>query len=423
MPSLKNRFQWVDIPALGFVCVLVFSLALLGADAVGSSLLISSLTLSLFIVSVLLIPSMSFKPWVFVYLTAWTALVAVHYLTGRTVDAEQEYLMLLTGGCCFWVGRYSALTRRRRARVFRILSIFSLIFGIYSIDPYSVLAHAKLYHKDRLTGTFLSANTMATFSGMLFLFATFRFLKRLQSEADAGIGSALMRAAVKSPVSVSAAVTLSACILLTGSRAGTFCVVLALAVLFLAFAVLLRSDPRSKALSSPMAMCVGFVCLVGAGSALWLLWGGGLEDRLESMDDDFQGRSAMLAASWRAGVLEPYLGHGLDGLRYAKLIVSTPSTNEDIISQNAAHNLFAQWFVQAGWPGLVGLFTVIVGAVWRCLRSQSSILTIGFQLSILTLVLVHGLFDYALEIPSVFLLLSFLVGLSVSPRANIRRDQ
>ena len=411
MPSDTKRLAKDDWPCLAALLILSLSLFLFGADAPSSSFLISSLTFFAAIMTLIFRPEVKLGIWSYVWLIVWCTLTIAHGVTGRLADSEHDYFMLLAGGCFFWFGRYGSFSRRRRNRILQILAAFALIYGVFAFiqhisAPNFILGSEKRYHFDRLTGTFLSANTTAMFLGMLFLVCSYRVMKAFKKSTS-------LRAFLLMPVSLCAILISSTCILLTASRAGAAAVCIGFVLLMIAFLLPDRAKSNSDFSRQDMSLTigVGIVVFLVALVGIWSLSGELVEGRLDSISRDAGSRQILFDACWRAGELEPYLGHGLGGFRYAIDFVSTAEHNQLLISQNAAHNVFAQWFVQAGWPGLFGLCALIGLSMLRVVYSSQDWLPIGLQASILTQVLLHSIFDYGLEIPSVFLLFAFILGL------------
>jgi len=123
----------------------------------------------------------------------------------------------------------------------------------------------------------------------------------------------------------------------------------------------------------------------------------------------------MRQASFTAAQYKPWFGHGLGSLNEAKLLGVTPESNMSVMLQNASHNVVAQWLVQGGWVGLGFLSfvlliitrRVIVGMMHakRLRTYNSAVFCIGL------LVITHGMFDYALEVPAIMLFFSLIMGL------------
>ena len=163
----------------------------------------------------------------------------------------------------------------------------------------------------------------------------------------------------------------------------------------------------------------GKVLFVAGSSVLilyfWNLSGGLAGARYENVFSDFEYRSKMIEASWQAFLLEPWFGHGLGSLEQAKFLLTTPENNMAVDKVKAVHNVFLQWLLQVGIVGvavLSGVFIYILVKVFqgalRARRYKTYCLAI---LCVSLLVGLHGLFDYALEIPVVMLAYAWMLGI------------
>lgn len=422
--SEKAVLKREDTPALLGLTIVILTLFLFGADAPASSLAVTTLSFLAAGICLLSYEEMHLKLWTAPFLIGWGVFCWIHFTTGRTVDGEHEYLVLLAGGCLYWLGRHGALSRRRRRRIFTVIALFGFVFGLsaflqHIIAPDHVLGLEKKYHVHRLTGPFLSANTAATFVGILLLFSAFHMLQIIQRGGTAQNSSSLppmLRWLVSYPITLCSIPVLATCLLLTASRAGFFAVGLSLVFLLLGFAFSGKTSSKTETRSHSLSIPLVAVTLAIAGFTIWSLSGSLLDARFDHLDRDFLPRQVMFDASWQAGKNAPWLGHGLNSLSYATAFASDAETNRYIITQNASHNLFAQWFMQAGWLGLGLLGCLITILAWSTLTSSAKPLRRAFTLSLIILVIAHGIFDYAMEIPAVFLFLSLMLGLNSSPK-------
>lgn len=419
-----------DVPALLALLIISVALVSFGADAPAASFTISALIFVLTASSLVFFEDMRLEWWVVPYLMVWVALCSAHFYTGLSADGEHEYLMLLAGGCVYWIGRHGGLSRRRRRRLFNVIAVFAFLFCMFSFfqhmtSPDYVLGVHKQYHEERLTGPFLSANTAATFLAMMLMFLVYRVLRSIQSGSFHSKTQQLPGAVgwlVALPLTVSAILMALSCLFLTASRAAFFAAGIALLVLLFGFALGQNNVGQKRPLSRWLTIFAVMLTIILTVVFMWWLSGSLLESRLETLSDDFLAREVVIKASWKAGELAPVFGNGLNGLDYATAFTSAADTNRFIISQNASHNLFAQWFMQAGWPGLICLVLIIALVLLTTFFGSSDRITKAFRISLLALVCAHGLFDYALEIPAVFLTLCFFVGLTNDENNRVRRE-
>ena len=429
MTQLKVRdvLRSEDWPTLLTLATLVASLLAFGADTRSGALAISALIFSITLCGLLFARGFSVTYWSFPFLLVWGGLVALHAVTHRIGDGSHEYIVLLSAGCVFWAGRYAALSYRRRERTMRLLVLLSFAIGFLSFIqhiafPGTVLGIQKAYHLDRLSGPFLSANTFATFSGMLVLFLLYYLIKSVElgreNYSHLPHSLSILQILARKPLALSALAFLTVDLLLTQSRAGVGAFVLSAIVLFSIIAL----QPQSKSEKAPgkATLVFGLIGLtVILFSGLWWISGSGIEERLQSSDaTSSQYRQVIADISWQAGLSSPWFGHGLESFNIIKDYYATPENNKIIISQNASHNLYLQWFVQAGWPGLIGVCLLFLTLIVRALIAQQSMAMKGLQIAIIALLLTHGFFDYGLEIPAVLLWSAYLFGLSSTKPAG-----
>ena len=425
MSRSKKAFDVADLPALSTIPAITFALALFGSDAPASSLTVSALIFSITATTLLAYSDARLQIWTIPFIATWAALFGIHHFTGRASDGEHEYLMLLAGGCAFWLGRHGASSRRRRQRILNAIAVFAFLFALYAflqhaISPHYILGALKAYHRERLTGPFLSANTAATFFGLLFLLLVYRIVRhaRLNStnQSHSSVPGAVKNL-LDQPMTFSAALLVMTCLVLTGSRAGFFAAAISIVILMIGFAFDLRSKGSARLQLSGWNIALVISSIVLTGLGIWSLSGATLETRMGLEGSGLDQRRVMIEASWAAGNWEPWLGHGLNSLDYATYFQTTAETNRAIVAQNASHNLFAQWYMQAGWPGLIGVCAMILMSCMFALFSNQSASIRGLRIAVIALVVSHGFFDYALEIPAFFLFFAFISGLLVSPNS------
>lgn len=426
--NARKWFKPEDWPALSALSLIILSLFLFGADTRIASLITSALILIITCIAQFIARDFRPTPWTVLFILIWAILLVVHLATNKVSDGIHEYIMIFAGGCVFWIGRYASLSARRRGRIFRILALICFTFGFLAFlqhvgAPETVLGEMKIYHQTRLSGPFLSANTFSTFAAALILFLFYYLLRPSRRSARDGDGHApsFLSLLLSKPIALSALAFLSVDLILAASRAGLGAFCLAAIVFFSALAIL---SPRLGASTgSKSVYFFGIVCLVVLlfSGMLWLS-GSGLESRLSAPDgSSLHYRQVIADVSWQIGSKAPLTGHGLESFNDEKATFATAENNKILISQNAAHNLFLQWFVQAGWPGLIciGLVFVIFFVRAWCSRVNQSAAMTAFQFGFLTLLLTHSLFDYGLEIPSVFLLTAFFLGItSAKPQSH-----
>ena len=416
--SIKNH-----IPTLGAAVIFIAALLMFGADTPVFSLFISSLVLLLTSVCAYAYAEMRQTLLVLVMFILWLVFVTLSAMAGYTIGAEEHYLMSLTAIAMFWLGQYSGLTSRGIETAWRLFLMVGLLFSVFAFfqhvyDPGSIFGIEKPYHAGRLTGTFLSSNTAATFLGVVAIAAaaqiyrTWRisYSKSHDSEAKVFLDM-LQNTVLPATTFLFAFVSL----LLTASRAGiavTLCIGFLFFLWILSQVLFQRSTFGNIRVGPALLVTVGMVAVF---VLFWQMSGQNVSQRYESVFDDVSDRASMLKASIGAYQYKPVFGHGLGSLNEAKLLGMDPIINGSVMSQNASHNFFAQNLVQVGVVGVAVLsliYSVIVLKILKSILLLQRYTTYLVAIVLISfLVLVHGLFDYALEIPAVMLVHVWLLGL------------
>ena len=345
-----------------------------------------------------------------------TALGAVAAFRGGLGLAAGELGALAGAGGAFVIAAAAAARTADARTALRVLTwwfvlVLGAAFVAHAADPTTVLGRPKPYHAERLTGPFLSANTMATFCAIALcvgmggaaraVSGTGGALRGLEALGRHGLGTGLL------------VLFALPCLLLTGSRAGV-----AAGLAGAGAIALWQARGRGRAPGRAAGgRASALVLLAAIGIVLAAASADVLGDRVLGDGADPNGRLILWRASLAAWAEAPLFGHGLGAYPRALATQVTVDTAAALSVQNAAHALPLQWLVQTGLLGTISGFAVLAHVAWTIRsglvrrRRARSVLRVG---SVALLVaLLHGLVDYALEVPAVLWTLSILVGLAV----------
>lgn len=411
------------IPTIGAAFILLAAVTMFGGDTSVFSLFVSALALLITALSAFLYAEMRPTLLVLMMFALWVVFYLASSLAGYTLGLEEHYLMSLTAIALFWLGQYGGLTSRGIEFGWRLFLVIGLIFSLFAFfqhitSPGSIFGIEKPYHAGRLTGSFLSSNTAATFLGIIVvttIIQIYRSWRISYSKAHDSETKVLLDMLQNTVLPATTFLFAFVSLLLTASRAGiavTLCVVF-LFVLWVLSQIIFKKSTFGNVRLGPAILLTAAVVAVFV--LFWQMSGGNVSRRYDAVFDDISDRASMLKASYAAYQYKPIFGHGLGSLNEAKLLGVDPITNGSVLSQNASHNFFAQTLVQTGVVG-VGILSIIYSIVMLkivrgiLLQQRYSTYLVGIVL-ISLLVCVHGFFDYALEIPAVMLTHIWLLGL------------
>lgn len=327
------------------------------------------------------------------------------YLGGEagaiTVDRSSLVLNLLrlAGLACLFAASQivGASETRRRALAWFLLLALGAFAAIAIVD------HVSLRAGRRLTATLLSPNSAATLMGVGVVFAVMFFSQAIQR---AGGSLRLDRLGLDASLSLGVAAVFAVALALTASRGGVFATVVALAVLLTS--QVLAQGRKIRA-----------VAILGGAAALLVVVGVAMRSadltaaRLENLGGDAAVRQAIFDAHWAAFKSSPWFGFGLGSFPIVNQLIATTENLPVLFDVRATHNLYLQWLEEGGILGGIFMAAWLAAALWRVgvdavKRGMAGALARA-TIAAALLVLLHGLSDFAVQVPALQAL--FAVGL------------
>jgi O-antigen ligase len=330
-----------------------------------------------------------------------------------------EMLKLLALAAAFLVGGVFGADDERAKTLLRTLLVVGLIFAAWAfvdhtVSPNLLFGGPRPFGPERLSAAFGSGNTAATLFGALTLLNLTDMARTYESGRSGGRFhiSHLQRMLPRLARPLLALALTATCLILTLSRAGLVATC-GVAVVLLGAMAMARSRPGH--VSAPL-LASGLILggLVVASLALNVE---ALGRRFSVFGADTVARSQIFAAHWAAFQAAPWSGYGLGGFARINGMIIDQANFASLETIGATHNVYIQWLEEAGAPGAVAMFGLVgliavrlmIGAARRR-RMRSWILAI---IAVLALFALHGASDYALQIPSMALFLSLLLGIGV----------
>jgi O-antigen ligase len=325
------------------------------------------------------------------------------------------HLVRLAGFAALFLAGAALGSRREGADQFaRYLCWGGILYCLWAgfswkTSPNAIFGVPRSYGADRLGGSFLSANTAGTLFASLTVLGLMGLLRPFMRERREG---ERLRPSEFTKVWPQLLLVLLAmtCLLLSASRGGLLALVAA-TLLALALLIWIKSSRQSLTGGVMAVICLALF----AGVALFAFGGQHTAARLAQgnpLDDD---RLQMFAAYWKTIKASPWLGYGLGAFSSANAISMTSQNAVAMSILGSAHNVYLQWLLQMGWTGAACMFAavgLVVAATVRGVVRRASQQTVGLAcIAIVVVFAVHGLVDFALEVPSMAALFSVVLGL------------
>jgi O-antigen ligase len=320
-----------------------------------------------------------------------------------TIDRSgvlMEIAKLLGLASAFALGVLQGVRRDRAEATVRAVV---WIGGAYAaIALISFVSGLQIAQGGRLTGGFLSANSAATVFGVLTVLGLALFLRDWRRTEGRGLSARLTRTAVP----IACASLTAVCLLLTASRMGMAATVCALAAL-MAWTFARQPTGRGASLAAGGLLAgIGLVLLIGGNDLIW--------SRIGETQAGLSDRGQLFATHWNAFIASPVFGWGLGSFDTVNLHLMTAETAPELWTIRATHNVYLQWLEEAGVVGAAPMFLAVAWIIGASLLRVGSGQGQGLLTGLICLnlvVLIHGLADFALQVPSIAAFWSFLLGL------------
>ncbi len=332
-------------------------------------------------------------------------------------------LIKLSGlACLFCLGVLVAQSPERGRRFLHFFLVAGAAYAGWAFiahlaDPRTVMGVAKIFHRDRLTASFLSANSAATVLGYLGVLMTALLFERARDSAKQGWRLDRV-ASVAGPTLIALAVIL-VCVVLTASRAGLIATAAGL-IIFVVW----------EAFSQPWRRPSMRFLLIGGG-VLFVVVALGFSanlvvSRLSDLNHDALVRRELFESHWAAFRASPWSGYGLGNFYAVNRLIATSANYQDLSYVRALHNVYIQWLEEGGLTAAVPMFGcigwILLSTALGAHRRRRMTMWMRALVAASVVILVHGATDYGLQVPSIAAtwacLLGVGFGLANAPRGE-----
>lgn len=329
---------------------------------------------------------------------------------------------LITYSGIFWLS-YSFCCDLARARlVINATAAMVAVHAVWALIVYwagntTILWFDKWAYTTDLTGTFVNRNSFATFAGLGLLLCIALLFDGVCKRVDFGqsrrgiLGATVDLMFVHSRWITLASLVIATALLLTHSRGGALSALIGL----IAFLGAINVAPSLRApwhILFGLGLAVVFALMLTISDNI-------MTKRLAQSSLETEGRTRIFELTLEAIHDWPVFGTGLGTFRD---VFPLYRTEELPVTVDRAHNDYLETIVELGLPAAIALFLSIASLVWICLqglwRRRRDAVFPCIGVGVTTLVAVHSLFDFSLQMPGVTAMYWLVMGAAVAQSFN-----
>ncbi|MGV8833383.1 MAG: O-antigen ligase family protein [Devosia sp.] len=325
----------------------------------------------------------------------------------------------LTYALFFFLMVQATANETRRRTMFSVILAVIVAYGVYGLVSLqagdTILGLEKWAYSGYATGTFINRNSFATFLAMGGTLAAARLGKLLADASRQHPNDGMVRN-LRSDLLIygMAYAFLMVVVVSTGSRMGLF-------VLLVGGGISATIPLRRAKRLSILALVVP-VSLAAMGMIM-IVFGGGLLDRLGSIETNSDIRSDLYRQVWELIMQRPLTGFGAGSFEIAFPIVHLAPVSSDLVWSKAHNTYLALWAETGLVFGSLPLIALgLIGArlITAVVRKRGNVETQAIALGVLSIGAIHSMVDFSLEIPAVTFVFLALLAAGASSTVNLK---
>jgi O-antigen ligase len=398
------------------------------------------------------LPFLAAAAWAGIQASPWTPVAWHHALwaaaaaaLGREIpgaisvdpyETLSAVMRLLSYGGVFWLAFRLCRAPGRAETALLCITAIGALQAIYALaDVFSganlVLWYPKTDYAGTATGTFFNRNTYATYAGLGLICASALIVRGLFDQFSRPTADAGVRPRFRWRL-FPAWMLLATALLLSQSRGGVIATLAGLLTFLVTVAVAKEMPRRARgaAVALILVLAVGFLAISGGGVAMRLLWA----------DVALQGRAEIWAQAADEIARRPFTGDGYGTFAEVYAGISEPKAGDNGYIDKA-HDTYIEEALELGIPAEVLLTFAIVLAALASFRSLGRWSRVSSDarkdpafytaagaagIGASTLVAVHSVVDFSLQIPALAATYAFILGAALAgalpPRLNDPRS-
>jgi O-antigen ligase len=338
-------------------------------------------------------------------------------ITIDSFETSEAVIKIITSIFIFFLSACYSLDEKKAKTFSNSFVIFTSLYSAYGLIVflggfYSIIWFEKIYYKNDLTSTFINRNNFATYAGLGLIVSFLMFAQIMQKYAILGhsfrqvIIRIMARDTHRFGIAVIGMLLNASALLLTHSRAGALSTLagLVVAVFCLRF---------SKLMPEKFTSWIAIFAVIGV-ILIFSLSGEDIVQRFDLFDRDLNWRTSLYMQVWEGIKTAPLTGYGFGTFKEGIRLFSVPNTAW--ATWSFAHNTYLELAFTIGILGaavlLIGI-GIIIFHIMRGVKNRRRCQIYPIMgLAVATLIGMHSLFDFSVQIPAVGWSFSFLLGVA-----------
>lgn len=363
--------------------------------------------------------------------TADTLGIAVAGTIGLDPAAAYETLgRIIAYALTFFVAAQLCRNSETALKLAYALAVIAVVYALYGVVVHladlKIVAWApKQHYHDSVTSTFVNRNSYGTFAGLGLIVVCgllVRAMRRttIHGLTGGGLSDTLDQLKPREFFLIGSFVLVAATLILTNSRGATLSTLMALIVFILLTTMSQKKSRRIGTLVAGGIIVLGGWLVFSASSA-------GLMTRLLEFEEDLIGRREVAEIALHAIGERPLLGYGLGSFEGVFQMYRNAALDPAIPAFDKAHNTYLEWALEAGLPAAILMVCTIGALALACLRGalvrQRNAMFPTIAAAATTLVAIHALVDFSLQIPAVTVYYAAILGMGYAQSWTSRADE
>ena len=340
-----------------------------------------------------------------------------------------SFMKFLSYGVVFWLSLQLGRKEENARKIIYAIIFASIAYAIYGIAMHlsgveKVLWHEKRMYAKNLTSVFINRNSYATYANIGIICTLAFMIKKIFEHVGHKKNKQYYLTIInnitdKGIYYIFALLLIFAALLMTGSRAGLVCGLIAIFGFFI-----ISSFAGSSSKNRTLIFAIAFIIISSLGF-LVMANSDAVYKRFSSIDEEISQRGKIYEQTIAATGDFPIYGSGLGTFEEVFTMYKGDSIGERMTARiDLAHNTYLETMLEVGIPAFILLFTSIISCLIICFRGlvtrKRDNIYPAITLAVSIAVWLHAFFDFSIQMPAIAVTYAAILGVGVAQSWSTR---